>query len=433
MNSVMGERREVNGKALLAEAITAGQEALQQMVVRRLNELLVMAVTYLLGREMYERRSRVGLWEEIEGHCAQCKDHSAARFSRNGFRERTLLTPVGWIEFLLPRVRCECGGSVKVDLAGLVRPYQRISDEVDGEIRHWYSLGLSLRQLEREVGRSHLGPLGRRTLMQRLHQFVELPQGQRPTSVPPVLQVDAIWVTQVLPTGGTYQDSKGRRRAKKGRFKRPILLAMGVWPDHDYAEILAWTLADSEDEQAWTAFLSELEASGIRGETGLQLLIHDGGAGLCAALQSVYFGALDQRCLFHKLRNIARDIQLPDGLSRQERSRQRKAIMKQFCAIWDAKRYQTLLRRYLKVVRALRHSQPKAVATLRRNFRQTIAYYFVLQRFPLWQTRHLRTTSRLERFNRCLRRRQRSASAFHSNNGITAVIQQEVALFNHSL
>jgi putative transposase len=431
MSSVTRERRQLNSEALLSDAIAAGEEALAQMVVRRLNELLVMAVTYLLGRQSYERRAELASWEEMNGSCARCKSQRVRRFSRNGYRPRSLLTPVGWIEFLLPRVRCECGGSVQLDWDGLMRPYQRISDGVDEEIRHWYSLGLSLRQLEREVERSRLGALGRRTLLTRLHQVTQLPEQKRPSPVPPVLQVDAIWVTQLVPTGSTYRDRKGRHRAKKGRIKRPILLAMGVWPEQDYAEILAWTLGDSEDEDAWSSFLSQLEAAGIRGETGLEVLIHDGGSGLCAALQTVYFGALHQRCLFHKLRNIAKAIHLPEGLSRQERSRRRKAILKQICSIWEAKRYDTVLSRYLQVVRTWRDTQPKAVAALRRDFRHTVAYYALLERFPNWQVRHLRTTSRLERFNRTLRRRLRAAAAFHSDDGITAVLTQEIARFNN--
>jgi putative transposase len=427
MSSVARERRQVNGEGMLSDAIAAGEEALVQMVVRRLNELLVMAVAHLLGRQSYARRAQVGEWEEMAGRCVRCRSHSVRRFSRNGYRPRSLLTPVGWIDFLLPRVRCECGGSVRLEWDGLMRPYQRISDEVDEEIRHWYSLGLSLRQLEREVGRSWLGPLGRRTLLNRLHQVAALPEQKRPSPVPAVLQVDAIWITQLVPTGGTYRDRKGRQRTKKGRIKRPILLAMGVWPEQEYAELLAWTLADSEDEEAWRTFLSQLEEVGMRGETGLQLLIHDGGSGLCAALQSVSFGALHQRCLFHKLRNIAKAIQLPEGLSHKERSRRRRAILK---PIWEANRYATVLRRYLKVVRSLRDTQPKAVAALRRDFRQTIAYYTVRTRFPNWHVRHLRTTSRLERFNRSLRRRFRTAAAFHSDEGITAVVSQEFALFN---
>ncbi len=430
MGSVSRERRHVNAGALLGEAVAAGEEALQQMVVRRLNGLLGMAVTYLLGRQSYERRERVVPWEEMAGVCARCKSRRMVRFSRNGYRKRSLLTPVGWIEFLLPRVRCQCGGSVGMDFAGLVAPYQRISDEVDEQIRHWYHLGLSLRQLEQELARSYIGPVGRRTILTRLHQVADNVERCRPSLVPPVVQLDAIWITQLVPTGEFFTDRKGRRRQRKARVKRPVLIALGVWPAEEYGEILDWMLGDSEDAAQWTAFLERLEENGVRGENGLEVLIHDGGAGLCSAVQTVHFDAHQQRCLFHKLRNIARTIRLPEGLSHPERSRRRKAILKEFRAIWQAKSYATMLRRYLRVVRHFRSAQPDAVATLRRDFRHTIGFFAILRKHPDWQVRFLRTTSRLERFNRSLRRRARIANAFHSDAGLLAMLSYEIALFN---
>jgi transposase-like protein len=167
-----------------------------------------------------------------------------------------------------------------------------------------------------------------------------------------------------------------------------------------------------------------LEAQGIRGENGLQLVIHDGGSGLCAALQSVHFDAAEQRCLFHKLRNIAKAIQLPEELSADERRRQRKAILKDFQAIWQAKEYATVLRRYLSVVRQYRQAQPAAVATLRRDFRATLTYFHIQQQHPTWQRQFLRTTSRLERVNRPLRKRLRAANAYHSDTGVLAMVAQ---------
>jgi transposase-like protein len=100
-------------------------------------------------------------------------------------------------------------------------------------------------------------------------------------------------------------------------------------------------------------------------------------------------------------------------------------MLKDFQAIWAAKEYATVLRRYLQVVRQYRHTQPVAVATLRRDFRATVTYYHIQLRNPTWQRRHLRSTSRLERFNRTLRRHIRSAGAYHSDAGILAVIAQE--------
>ena len=197
------------------------------------------------------------------------------------------------------------------------------------------------------------------------------------------MQVDAIWFSQLRPTGQWRRNAKGHLRPVKSRIKRCLLIALGIWPASGRCVILAWHLADSEDTQAWLTFLTRLEEQGVRGAQGLQLIIHDGGDGLCAALQIVHFDAAYQRCLFHKLRNIANALELPEGLSRLERTRRRRTLLKDFQTIWAAKEYATVLRR---------------------DFRATVAYYHIQQRHPDWHRRHLRTTSRLERFNRTLRR-----------------------------
>lgn len=321
-------------------------------------------------------------------------------------------------------MRCQCGGSVALDFAGLVRPYQRISDLVDEQIKRWYQMGMSLRQLQQELTTSYIGPLALRTLLVRIEQSVALTPS---ASVPPIVQLDAIWVTQVLPNGRTYCDRKGRTRQRKGRYKRPIFVALGIWPETNQAQVLDWMLAENEETQAWEAFLTRLEAAGIRHENGLRLLIHDGGSGLCAALPMVNFGGLTQRCLFHKLRNIAQALHLPKGLSHHERTTKRKAILKRFRTIWQAKRLPTALRRYRQVVRDFRLTQPDAVACLRRDFRDTLSFYALTDTIA---PHHLRTTSRLERFNRTLRTRLRPANALHSDRGLISMIAHQVHTFN---
>lgn len=79
---------------------------------------------------------------------------------------------------------------------------------------------------------------------------------------------------------------------------------MGVWPASERMEILAWQLGEGEDEGGWLQFLDKLEVLGVRGENGLELIIHDGGSGLCKAMRTIFFDAEQHRCLFHKLRNI---------------------------------------------------------------------------------------------------------------------------------
>ena len=421
----------VNAQILFEAALDEAVQTLCQTIGARLQMLLEAIVSHVVGRGHYARRQQVPKRLHREGKCCRCGSRQSQRFSRNGFRERNPLSSLwGDLFIALPRVRCECGGSVKIDFGGLLRPYQRIGADVDAQIQRWGGMALSLRQMREELKHLHIGPLALRTLNKRLHQLITLDAHRKAEDVPPLIQVDAIWITRLRPNGEVRRDRKGRKRPVKGRFKCPIMIAMGVWPDNDRCEILFWRLGEGETTEEWVKFLEILEAQGIRGENGLKLIIHDGGTGLCSALQTVWFDAPQQRCLFHKLRNIWQAIRTSADLTRKQRRRRRRAIFKDFRLIWQAHRYQTVLRRYLKVVRTYRDSQPEAVATLRRDFRFTVTYYDLERQFPTWKRKYLRTTSRLERFNRRLRRRIRAANAYHSEIGVKAMLAQEVRGFH---
>lgn len=426
MRSLLPERRHVNGQTLLQTAIVDAQRTLLALIGHEIGVRLLAAAAYILGRTPYVRRGHVPYYIEQPRACPKCGAVQSQRFSRNGSRPRRLLTVWGEVPLRWPRFICECGGSITLDLADCLQPYQRIGSDVDAVIQRWGALGLSLRELQRELSHSHLGVLGLRTLLKRLHQLQALTPGPDELSTPPILQLDAIWFTQLCATGQWRTDRQGRRRPVKSRRKRCLLIALGVWPENDRQEVLAWQLADSEDLESWLPFLSQLEAQGLCGETGLELIIHDGGSGLCAALDTIHFDAVQQRCLFHKLRNIWQAIRSNDAVPAAERKRQRRAIFRDFVAIFQAKQRTTVLRRALKVVQKYRDTQPDAVATLRRDFRATVAYFLIQARHPTWPREFLRTTSRLERFNRRLRRRIRSANAYHSDAGVLAMIAQVV-------
>ena len=428
MRSVLPDCRCVNGHDLIEGAIMAARRQLLVQIGGEIGERLAAASEHVLGRGRYVRRGQVSYRVEQTHACPRCHSVQSQRFSRNGSRPRQLLTCWGEVPLRWPRFLCECGGSITLDLDDWLRPYQRIGGDVDAQIQRWGGLCLSLRAMQRELAGSAMGVLGQRTLLERLHRLQELTPGADEVRTPPVLQIDAIWFSQLCPTGQWRRDRKGRLRPVKSRRKRCILIALGVWPASDQQEVLAWAIADSEDETAWLAFLSQLEAQGVCGEQGLELIIHDGGSGLCSALQTVYFGAAEQRCLFHKLRNIWHAIQFPDAMPSAERRRQRRAIFRDFVAIFQAQHRSTVLRRARHVVQKYRTTQPAAVATLRRDFHATIAYFTILERHPTWSRAFLRTTSRLERFNRRIRRRIRTANAYHSDAGVQAMMAQEVDL-----
>jgi hypothetical protein len=423
MSSLTREKRHVNAGELFADVLQESHAWLLSLIGLRMTLLLNKAVDELLARGHYERRGHVS--PDIEGgECCRCHSRQSGKFSRNAGRQRHPMLWLGPIQIRWPRVKCQCGGSVKLNLTGWLAPYQRLSDEVDGLIQRWGGLSLSLRQMRQELAHTYIGPLGLRTLNERLHQLRSLTPDLATLQTSPILQVDGIYITQLRPNGEVRQDRKGRRRAVKGRFKRCVLVALGIWPESGRQEVLAWELAEGEDFLAWLTFLSRLEEQGISAEKGLRLIIHDGGAGLCAALRFLDLGVAEQRCIFHKLRNISKAIQLPEGLDSDERRRKRRAIMRDFKAIWQAKDYHTAVQRCWQVFKQYRHSQPAAVAAMRRDLRLTLTYYQLRLAQPGWQRRFLRTTSRLERFNRTLRKRCRSAGAYHSDEGLEAMIAQ---------
>ena len=172
-------------------------------------------------------------------------------------------------------------------------------------------------------------------------------------------------------------------------------------------------------------FLFRLEEAGFNGEHGLQLVFHDGGSVLvCAADGSL--DAATQRCIFTKCATLPMPFACPRPLT-SPATRQRKAIRKEFRAIWQAKQLTTALRRYLKVCTSFRYTLPEAVVTLRRDFRQTLTFFHFSQD---WDARHLRTTRGLERFNRSLRCCLPPAAALHSDQGLFAMTARIIHDFN---
>ena len=145
MPSLTPDRRSVNGSTMLHESIAETHAYLGRLMRQRLNLRLSAAVDYLLGRERHDRRATVGSDLEQSGKCRRCGTHRCDHFSRNGHRPRTLRLLDYVLALQLPRVVCACGGSVALDFKGMLRPYQRLGDDVDAQIRRWGAMSINLR------------------------------------------------------------------------------------------------------------------------------------------------------------------------------------------------------------------------------------------------------------------------------------------------
>lgn len=392
---------------------------LLQLVRHRIEQQLVADVDSWLYRGHHKRRQQVGK-RQSRASCLACGSQQAEDFSRNGYRERQMVTTYGVLNFALPRVRCQCGGSVRIPFS-ILEPYQRWWEDVLKQIERWTQLGLSLRQMQGEIG----DEMGTQVGLRKLNQVVQNVQTAARielTSVAAVILLDAIWVTVLVDTDEIQKDKLGRKRRRKERQKVCILVALGIYPQSQRWGILDWELADSEDQEAWERLLLRLENRGVYRERGLELLIHDGGKGLIAALNLIYPKIPHQRCLFHKLRNLWQAIQTPEGLSRKEKQQFKRDIIQQAAEIFYAKTLAHAQELCDAFCQQWQDTQTDLVATLQRDWHESVAFYRVLAHFPNWSPKTLRTTSLLERVNRMLRRLFRSAGAYHSRSGLLATV-----------
>ena len=244
---------------------------------------------------------------------------------------------------------------------------------------------------------------------------------------PPIILVDGMWVKIAYPNGDMRVDSQGRRRSVKRKQKRVMLSALGVWPDGHW-EIVHWQIAAGENATTWKTFFGQLSAKGMSEET-TQLVVSDGAQGLESALDDHFYGVPHQRCLFHKIKNIADhllssalevdDEARDDQARRKAKTARKKAILADAGMIYTQKT-EGDIRAQAEVFRETwQEREPKAVANFFTDFDKTFAYLRV--DFPASLGILIRTTNRLERFHKEMRRKQRDIGMFQSEAGCEAI------------
>src|SRR5207248_2731829 len=164
---------------------------------------------------------------------------------------------------------------------------------------------------------------------------------------------------------------------------------------------------------------------GVRPETGLQAVIRDGCGELGEAVAWVYgTTVIEQRCIFHKMRNVSDACR--KELTGETKKQERTKLMTQVSAIYQAASAAEAKTRLATFVQDWQRRTPKTVDTLHRDFEQTIAYYQlegVAQEL-------VRTTSLLERTNRELRRKFRQVCCFGSPKGAQVAVLLQVKRLN---
>jgi putative transposase len=315
---------------------------------------------------------------------------------RNGSYFRTLVTPYGTARIEVPRLR---EGSYE---HGLWDANGLLTSEVRELILDTYLSGPSTRRvgkvLERVLG-YEVSASTVSAICQGLDDLVRQYWSAPLSDEWEYLLLDGVVV---------------KNRSAVGTEKRCVLVAMGISAT-GRKQILSFKQVESESEVCCTSFLESLFARGFEG-TNLKLISTDGGAGLIAAVESVWPHIPRQRCLAHKLRNVASKVKkcnekaCLDGAKLIYLAPNRTAAVKRFRA-WRE--------RWIGV-------EPKAVACLEVDIEELLEFFSVPEQFQ----KTVRTTNPIERVFREVRRRIRTISCFTNRRSVDRMLYAVFAYQN---
>lgn len=328
---------EAQTEDLLHDLMLRGSEHLLQ---RSLEE----EVADFLGRDPYER--------------------SAGRPGyRNGYQDRHLKTSQGTLHIHKPRVR----DTEEPFESSILRRLSRIEKRLSRMAVEMYVRGLSTRDIEETLTDENGKPLLSRSSVSRLTE--ELYREYEAFQARDLSSYDVVY----LFVDGVYEAVRRYTR------NQALLCAWAICSDGGKV-LLHLSAASSESEAAWSTFFEEMIARGLRQPL---LVVHDGSAALKASVVRSFPESDRQRCLAHKLRNLA--AKLPEH-AREEVLMRAKEIY--YAADVDTGRL--LAERFIE-------QYAQAYPQMARCFSEDLDACLVHLKYPFAHRKYIRTTNLLER------------------------------------
>ena len=310
-----------------------------------LEEALEGEVRDKLGRERYERSAG-----QASGY-------------RNGYRTGRMKSAEGMVEFAAPQLRDTPEpfvSAIRQNLAGRTAALEDLAVEL-------YARGLSTRDIEDaftdDAGQRLLSRAAVSEITERLwaeyEAFTRRDLGEHRIVY---LFVDGI-----------------AERLRAGQPREAVIAAWGI--GEDGRKVLLHLMAGSkEDTETMRAFFQDMRSRGLGDPL---LIVSDGAPGIIRALEECFPRSARQRCLAHRMRNLA--VKVPSDLWPEFKAR--------VTACYQAPS-RAIARDLAKGIRAdYAGSLPSALACFEDDFEACIAHL----RLPVTHRRATRTTNLLER------------------------------------
>ena len=346
----------------------------QALIGELLQERLRLAIKYTLIQI---------LEEEVEAfvNAAPYQRTPERRDYRNGNYERDLGTSMGVIEDL-PVPRTRDGFQTE-----LFEQYHRRQSELDEAICQMFVRGVSTAQVgdvvEALTG-SSLSPSAVSRVFHSLESEFEGWKQRQLKSHYLYLFADGTYFSVIYGADGC---------------KMPILAVVGI-DDEGRRDVLAFSVGERENQNAWEDLLEELKSRGV--ET-VDLWITDGNKAMLNAIDKKFPTSKRQRCIKHKMENVLSYI---PKKHQDEVRPELRAIFYQDSREKADQELAAFIAKYENVY-------PSAVACLKRDLEACLTFYS----FPAQHWKFIRTTNIIERlFNEVKKRSHKMAAAFRNEN-----------------
>jgi putative transposase len=319
-----------------------------------LKEAIEAEISEHLGRLRYQHS------EEFRGH-------------RNGAQKTSIDTPIGPIEYDRPKVAYAEGFQSRYHT-----PHVRRPEEFAAAVTDMYVNGVSTRKVK-DALKAVAGEKIRmsKSTVSRITKKLrgEFQTWQRRSLADldvAYLFLDAIRVGMRM--GGTGKDA--------------VLVAYGILQDGSM-ELLAVDLGQSESDRSWGNFVNGLKARGLKDPL---MVCSDGNEGVINAIDSHFTTSYRQRCLKHRTENIL------DAVPKEHQDRVWKLLQPIFYGASSLEQAKIFVKKFQQ---ALRKEFPAAVSRLEADLDQCLGFYL----FPAHHWKRMRTSNKLERLNKEIRRR----------------------------
>ncbi len=303
---------------------------------------------------------------------------------RNGYYERDLVTTAGEVEDLpVPRTR-------KGFRTELFERYQRRQNELDEAILDMFVKGVSMEQVGNVV-EALTGTHPSASTVSRVFHTLE--------------DEFESWKTRPLKAHYLYAYADGTYFTviyDKTGCKMPILAIVGI-DEGGQRDVLAFTVGERENQDAWEDLLENLKERGV---VSVDLWTTDGNKAMLNAIDKKFPVSKRQRCIKHKMENVLGYI--PEKQQDQVEP-ELKAIFYRNTRTQADQEAAAFITKYEKIY-------PTAVECLKRDLEASLTFYS----FPEKHWKYIRTSNIIERlFGEVKKRSHKMSAAFRNEDSCT--------------